>query len=279
MFTYQKHNIDLWGVINITPDSFSDGGFWFDPHSLHQFQDLCREFDVLDLGAQSTAPQSQAISEEEEKNRLLSFEEKKVIANNQSLSLDTYRPAVANWFNQRHSIIWNDVSGVIDQEVIVWLKNPHHQYVLTFTHLVNREQTPDHFKLISDDEIVDSFKGFLAKAELSLGDFQNQIIIDPGFGFSKTREQNIKLLKNLPDLIDRSLFPHWLIGLSRKSFLRFPINLDPKNEKNQNDLDHLQVLLIKNLLDSLKVPRWISLRTHSSHLGYALKNFHVMMKA
>jgi dihydropteroate synthase len=278
MFTFGKHKIDLWGVINITPDSFSDGGFWLDPKSNHQFQEFCREFDVLDLGAQSTAPQSQIISEDEEKKRLHFFEEKNVLTNNQSLSLDTYRPSVANWFNERHSIIWNDVSGVIDHNVTEWLKNPQHQYVLTFTYLDNREQTPDHFKLIRDDDILESFKAFLTKAEGSLGAFQKQVIIDPGFGFSKNREQNIRLLKNLPELIDQSLFPHWLIGLSRKSFLRFPASLDPKQEKNQKDLDHLQVLLIKDFLDSLELPRWISLRTHSSHLGYALKNFHVMMK-
>lgn len=249
------------GVINLTPDSFSDGKR---AYSYPWWQDV---FDIYDIGAESTAPFNQAITENEELDRLekhlFPLKEK---LRGKVLSLDSYKINTMKVFLKEFkgfSIILNDVSGKLEDQYLKILKdNPKVLFVLSHNLAPSRELTSNHmdYTQVESLNLKDYFLDkllILKKESLS-----NRVIFDPCFGFSKTTQQNIKLLKNLPRLIRSfdSDIP-WLVGISRKRFLRESLEMDMRQKVNQIKVDQLQSILLSKLMDQLP-KRKLIMRVH-----------------
>jgi dihydropteroate synthase len=268
------------GVINITPDSFSTPNLHNDSNSfLTHFKAMQDWADIIDIGAESTAPMNQAISEAQELERyqkivfpiLSSLDITETI-----ISIDTYKPrlfmTVADEFLRYHpkvKLIWNDVSGKLDGEMQDILQKPPFPFTYVYAHnlVPQRRLTNDHMSYISTaqgelflNEIVTYFQEgmhFLEKCNVPF-------ILDPCFGFSKSREQNQYLLKNIRRFLDHFSDKQMLIGISHKSFLRFPID---------NGLEQAENLhaLILNKIRSYH--RDCIYRIHHSSIKNALENF------
>lgn len=253
------------GVINLTPNSFSDGGAY-----QRSFKNLINDhFDILDFGAESTAPFNQEVSESEEWQRLKSnLENYQNDFKNKTISLDSYKLSTMKKFVktfQAKKIILNDVSGCLEPEYLDFLKDHSDTYfVYTHNFVPSRNQTSDHMKYSSRQPI--NLKMYFDEAYeyLSKNGLVSRVIFDPGFGFAKTRDQNILLLKELPTIIKS--YPRelpWLIGLSRKSFLRKDRLVDPKNPETQDELDRMGSNIMSSLMAELR-NRMIIFRTHET---------------
>jgi dihydropteroate synthase len=224
---------NLWGIVNLTPNSFSDGG---ELSSVEQVKQRVRLFTsrcaVLDFGAESTAPFNQPISVDEEINRLeqlfLPIFDSAMIQGKQ-ISIDTYHPETftfvykqINSFTDDVRLIWNDVSGVWDESVQQILTDTDAYYVFSHTNVPSREKTSYHMDFvqeISGDEFMQQFFGHYSPI-LKNERYKDRIVIDPCFGFSKSYSQNWLLLNNLNKIIDFFSDYNILIGISRKSFLK-----------------------------------------------------------
>lgn len=235
----------LMGVINLTPNSFSDGGkFLACEDLLSGWESLAPYCQIIDVGGESTAPKNGPIHENEEQERLeifFSLLEKlqrddpkkleKLIAQS-SLSIDTYRPSTMHKVALKLKalklgpwpLIWNDISGVLDRECQEFFKHhPQTQYVLSHNFSPTRQSGSQHLKhvqKISDQDLLESLHSFF---EQGLATFQAwkrpRPWLDPGLGFAKSGPQNWAILKNMGAFFDRHPGP-WLLGISRKSFLR-----------------------------------------------------------
>ena len=222
----------VMGIINLTPDSFSDGGEMTTVSDLQEKISYFKSFgvDIFDFGTQSTAPTSKAVTGDEELKRFHLFTEcfSSLDLKNESVSIDTYRPTtfikLYEFLKQQGhvgEIFWNDVSGVLDNETISLLKNyPDIKYIFTYTNIPKKDKTPLHKDFIDHNldtfSIIGKFKEGLLKLSFLP---EGNMIFDLGFGFSKTLEQNHEIFKNLRNILrafDRESF--WLWGLSRKSF-------------------------------------------------------------
>jgi dihydropteroate synthase len=274
---YKQQRIQIWGVVNATPNSFSDGGEITTAQDFERRLNEWKHLDGLDVGAESTAPKNTAITHQEERQRL----EQTLIPHlknwprSLTLSLDTYHVETAEWlFAQAPKdvpMVWNDVSGKVDPAVIQLLqKYPALKYVLCFNPVPTRAQTSQHMDFVTPGSIVPAArKFFLESFETFLRvDLFSRVIADPCFGFGKSREQNHQLMLQIPTLMDELACPVWMWGVSRKSFLRFP---DETSELAA--LDGLALLWINTALDKLTHPHTIVLRTHAPLLARALGNW------
>lgn len=226
------------GVINRTPNSFSDQGQSLNPH---HFESQLKSFledptVIVDVGFESTAPMNQAVSSEEEFSRFENFLDasKDFSFENKFISFDTYKVQnfllMAKSFKALHPrahFIFNDVSGVLDDELkeaLLKFKNENFYYIYTFAHIPSRDQVLDHMKFLhpESDVITEASLAF-KKAYNWFKSFQmeDKLILDPGFGFSKTFEQNWQLIDHWSELEAKTnLDVPVLVGLSKKSFLK-----------------------------------------------------------
>nr|WP_244281264.1 dihydropteroate synthase [Synechococcus sp. UW106] len=210
----------VMGVINITPDSFSDGGrFLASERALSEAQrQLNNGADVLDLGAQSTRPGAEEVGEEEELRRLLPALKAIRERNPDALiSVDTFLAPVAARALEAGASWINDVSGGRrDPDLLRVVADAGCPVVLM--HSRGNSQSMD--QLTSYSDVVADVKGALverSEAAIKAGVQESQIIWDPGLGFAKTHEQNLQLLRDLEQLT-RGPRPV-LIGPSRKRFI------------------------------------------------------------
>ncbi len=278
------------GVINLTPNSFSDGQL--NRHNLvsQKLQEwsFC---DVIDVGAESTAPHNAPISFEQEKKRLETELLPHLAAwpSHMTLSLDTYRFDTIRWFLKscptHINLIWNDISGLVDKNLCSFLADhPQLRYVLSFNPMRSRENVQSHMKYVLEGPVIDAFRLFFETGFNTLiqNNVYSQVIADPVFGFAKSREQNHLLCRELPDLMESFACPRWMWGVSRKRFMRFPESLDAKESHNQELLDAQALLLYQHWLQKLTQPHTIYVRTHRPFTLGALKSFeemqHVWMK-
>jgi dihydropteroate synthase len=219
----------LMGVINLTPDSFSDGGeFNTVDAALTQAQALeAAGADIIDMGGQSTRPGSEQITLNEEIDRVIPV--LKAVRRSVSLpiSIDTTRAAVAKAAVADGADIVNDISaGTFDLEMlptVARLKVP-----IILMHIRGTPQTME--QLTDYQDLMGEISDFLAKkiaASAAAGIEQDKIIIDPGIGFAKNYEQNLEVLRCLAQL--GTLNCPVLVGPSRKSFIGRILNqADPK---------------------------------------------------
>ena len=204
------------GVVNITPDSFSDGGRFFDSKAAvaHARQLVEDGADLIDIGGESTRPGSAPVSEQEELNRLLP-----VLENLQlkiPVSVDTRRPAVMRTVLEAGASMINDIEALAAPGALQAVAKSN--CAVCLMHMRGEPRTMQQHPHY--DDVVGEVKAFLKeriKKARAAGVDAGRIVVDPGFGFGKTLQHNLALLKNLSSLA--SLGVPVLAGWSRKSSL------------------------------------------------------------
>ena len=208
----------VMGVVNVTPDSFSDGGRWFEPRAAvaHGLALLADGADILDVGGESTRPGSRRVPVEVELDRVLPVVEG-LVAAGAAVSIDTTRPRVATEAVARGAVIVNDVSGgLADEEMHATIARLGVVYVA-----MHWRGHADVMDSLSDyDDVVTDVRRELADRVAALraaGVDDSQVVLDPGLGFAKAGADNWPLLARLGELVADG-FPV-LVGASRKRFL------------------------------------------------------------
>jgi len=206
------------GVVNVTPDSFSDGGQWFASgdairHGLHL---LAEGADIIDIGGESTRPGAARPDVDEELRRVLPVVTE-LAATGACVSIDTMRPAVAERAIGAGARMVNDVSGGrADPGMLPFVARAQVPYVCMHWRGHSRDmQSRAHY----DDVVTDVIRelGSQAAAALDSGIARDRLIVDPGLGFAKTGEHNWELLRRFDELAALEL--PILAGVSRKTFL------------------------------------------------------------
>ncbi len=220
----------VMGVLNVTPDSFSDGGKFLDPRQAAK-QALALEkagADILDIGAESTRPGSQPTSATEELRRLLPVLEALRGKLKIPISVDTRKSTVAEIALGAGAQILNDVSGLNYDPHLAEVA-AHYKVPLILMHMRGEPhtmQTRPFARNVMKD-VTQGLRRSVARARAA-GVAKSQIILDPGIGFGKSFEQNYELIANLPQLAKLG-YP-LLVGTSRKGFLGATLSRDGKSK-------------------------------------------------
>lgn len=208
-------------VLNVTPDSFSDGGqfFSFDQAIAHAQQMISEGADIIDIGGESTRPGSEFVSEEEELRRVIPVIERLAAKGSVPISIDTTKSIVARAALQAGAEIVNDISG-LRFDVTLADVAAETRAGLVLMHSRGTPKDMQQLPPVADirSEVIKGLSESVAIAEQH-GVAREAIVIDPGIGFGKTVAQNCELIANL-DQIARA-FPDLpvMIGTSRKSFI------------------------------------------------------------
>jgi dihydropteroate synthase len=206
------------GVVNVTPDSFSDGGEFLDPaRAIEHAAELVREgADVLDIGGESTRPGAEAVGAEEEIRRVAPVLDG-LVGVGVPISIDTSKAAVAEAALDAGATWVNDVTALRGDPDLAALC-AERRCELVLMHMLGTPRTMQEDPRY--DDVVAEVKAFLAErieAAVAGGVDERRIWIDPGIGFGKTVEHNLELLRRLSEL--RDLGRPILVGTSRKSFI------------------------------------------------------------
>jgi dihydropteroate synthase len=216
----------LMGVLNVTPDSFSDGGLFFDKEKAisHALRMVEGGADIIDIGGESTRPGSKPLEIEEELRRVIPVIESLAKEVDVPLSIDTYKSTVAQRAIEAGAEIINDISGLhFDPSLAkVAAKNDTPLILMHIRGTPETMQKGVHYDSLFS-EILQCLKESIQRAE-STGLDPRQIIIDPGIGFGKTAEDNLLIIKNLYEF--RILGKPILLGTSRKSFIGKILNTE-----------------------------------------------------
>jgi len=205
------------GVLNITPDSFSDGGKFIDPQKAtdHALKMEAEGADIIDIGGESTRPGARAVSVEEEIDRVIPVIEFIRRHSDIPISIDTQKSFVAEAALQSGADIINDVSALSTDPRVGEVTARYHAPII----LMHMQGDPRSMQ--NDpryDNVVPEIKTYLAnQAELALSLGIKDIILDPGIGFGKTVEHNLTILRELKDFT--TLGYPLMVGVSRKSFI------------------------------------------------------------
>ena len=207
------------GVLNVTPDSFSDGGTFTDVVTAVEagIQLVEAGADLLDVGGESTRPGADPVPSDIERERVIPVIEELAKRVEVPISVDTYKAGIAEAAIKAGATIVNDVSGLRYEPNLVDVV-AHYEAAIVLMHL--RGQSKDMYQQASYHdlvgEVLDELRESIAFA-LSRGIKRSQIIVDPGIGFSKEADHNYEVLARLQEFSDLE-FPV-LVGPSRKSFL------------------------------------------------------------
>jgi len=210
----------IMGVLNVTPDSFSDGGRFFDPADAiaHAEEMVENGADIIDIGGESTRPGSEFVPLEVELNRVVPVI-KAVVALGASaaISIDTWKSEVAERALDLGVHVVNDISGLMFDTRLADLA-ARYEAGLILSHI---KGTPKNMQVNPTyDDVVSEVRDVLAKAAgaaMSAGVGPQSIVVDPGIGFGKRLEHNLEILKRLGELV--ALGYPVLIGPSRKAFI------------------------------------------------------------
>jgi dihydropteroate synthase len=230
MLQLNKHVFDLkrpllMGILNITPDSFSDGGQYLTlDEALKRAHQMIEEgVDIIDIGGESTRPGSEPVSVDEELKRIMPIIEALKKKSDIAISVDTYKPQVMKAVIDLDVAMINDVYALSQPGAIDTIK--HSNVGICLMHMQGTPKTmqvnPHYTNVVSE---VKLFLDARVKHLISEGIDKSRMILDPGFGFGKTFEHNIALLQNLESF--ESIELPLLVGLSRKSFIRKILNDD-----------------------------------------------------
>ena len=209
----------VMGVVNVTPDSFSDGGRWFDRESAikHGLDLVAQGADILDVGGESTRPGAPRVDEAEELDRVVPVV-RALAAEGHRVSVDTMRASVAVACLKAGAVMLNDVSGgLADSSMATIAAHARATYIAMHwrghsEHMDSLNQYPNGVAAAVTDELRDRVDLLLAA-----GLDRDLIVLDPGLGFSKDADQNWEMLRDLDGLT--ALGYPLLIGTSRKRFL------------------------------------------------------------
>ena len=248
------------GILNITQNSFSDGGMYFDySKACEHLQELINDgADIVDIGAESTKPFSQAVSADEQLKRILPIldfvQEQKI---NVPLSIDTRSAKVAEACIRAGASIINDVSGLeYDEKMADVVAANGVKVIIQHTKgTPENMQVAPHYESLMDEIYLDLKKRI--DFAVSRGVNTENIIVDPGIGFGKTREDNFEILRRIEEL--QGLGSPVMLGISRKSLLNMP------------DKDNMTKDIFTVALNTLAVARKVDyIRVHNVKLHKAL---------
>ena len=230
----KKHIFDrpaVMGILNVTPDSFSDGGRYNQmDNALHHCETLLSDgADIIDIGGCSTRPNNAIATESEEMERVVPILKaiRKVFPET-LISIDTFRKNVAEACMSEGADIINDISGgLFDKEMLSYIGQNHIPYVMM--HCVGTPETMHQYTL--GGNIHQTVMDFFAQQCKTLETYgEQQIILDPGIGFGKSLEANYQLLGDL-ERYRYNNFPI-LIGISRKSLINKVLHTTPDTAEN-----------------------------------------------
>ncbi len=214
--TLSFDNTLIMGILNVTPDSFSDGGMFADVDSAvaHAKKMVADGADIIDVGGESSRPGSAPLSERQELARVLPVVSRLIKEVSAPISIDTYKPGVAEACLKAGAHLLNDITGLTNPQMIQVAARYHVPVVAM--HMKGTPKTMQENPVYQD--VVREIKAFFkeritAARKAGIED----IIIDPGIGFGKTLEHNLCILKNLGEL--KSLGCPILVGPSRKAFI------------------------------------------------------------
>lgn len=208
----------VMGVLNVTPDSFSDGGVYFDPdEAIRRGTEMAEQgADLIDVGGESTRPGSDLVAEDEEWRRVGRVVETLVRKVDVPLSIDTMKPAVAEKAIRAGASIVNDVSGMRDPAMVRLVAQERVGVVAM--HMLGNPKTMQQDPHYAD--VVGEVRAFLLdriRALTAAGVAPESIAVDPGIGFGKSLEHNLSLIRGLDTLAE--LGHPVVVGVSRKSFI------------------------------------------------------------
>lgn len=228
----------VMGVLNVTPDSFSDGGQWFEPDRAiaHGAQLLTEGADLIDVGGESTRPGARRPSEEEELRRVIPVV-RALAADGALVSIDTMRANVARAAVEAGAILVNDVSGgLADPEMLPFVASAGVGYICMHWrgHSDRMQSRAEYSDVVG--EVISELRERV-DAALAAGIAPDRIAIDPGLGFAKTGEHNWALLGALDQLT--ALGYPVLVAASRKAFLGAlladPVTGQPRRTLDRDD--------------------------------------------
>ncbi len=239
------------GILNVTPDSFSDGGKFTRANIAvdHAFKMIDDGAHIIDIGGESTRPGSVPISENEECKRILPvIESIKKINSKTIISIDTYKASVAKKAIEAGADIVNDISGLtFDKEMLPLLSGKDIPVIIM--HINGKPKTmqknPTYGNLVKD---IRSFLRHQSKVAEQSGIKNNHIILDPGIGFGKTFEHNFTLLGRLDEICNLG-YPV-MIGPSRKAFIGDELNL-PADDRIEGTL----ATVVAGIMNGAKIVR------------------------
>ncbi len=223
----------VMAILNVTPDSFSDGGkFYSIGNALKQAEKLIEEgADILDIGGESTRPDSERVSLEDEISRVVPIIEAISKRFSVPISIDTSKSEVAEKAIESGAEIINDISGLKFDERIALIAAKYNSG-LVLMHLRGKFQEMHKQEPVADilREVSRGFRESIEKAK-SFGVKDEQICLDVGIGFSKTFEQNLELIAKIDKLCREFKKYPMLVGASRKSFIGKILNNIPADER------------------------------------------------
>ena len=215
----------VMGVLNVTPDSFSDGGLWVDPQRAvaHGLEMIEQGASIIDVGGESTRPGAEEVSEADELDRVLPVIEALSRRTSTPISIDTRKPKVAERSVEAGAVIINDTLGEATDRTM------DHVAASTGAAIVvmHSRGTPATMRELTEyDDVVTDVREFLRHRAAQLMDQgveRDAICLDPGYGFAKDPRQNLVLLRRLDEIVD--LGCPVLVGTSRKSFIGATLNV------------------------------------------------------
>ena len=258
---------NIMGIINLTPDSFSQDGLYrkgnndYPDLALKKAQEMIAQgADIIDLGGQSSRPGAKNISLQEELARILPVVKLLAKKIKVPISIDTIKPLVARAALDAGAQIVNDICGLRDKQMRAVVAN--YKAAVVIMHM--RGMPVNMQKIIAYKSVIDEVCLYLKKslnAALHAGIKPDKIIIDPGIGFGKTAEHNLKIIKHLADF--KILGKPILVGPSRKSFITKILENDAQSQVNgtlatcilaaQNGANIVRVHDVKAVSQSLKM--------------------------
>lgn len=262
-FRLRENRTYIMGILNVTPDSFSDGGRYNSLYNAlkHTEKMLSEGADIIDAGAVSTRPFSDKVAEEEEWERLGKILEEIKKQFSCTVSVDTVSPLVAARSLEAGADIINDVSGIFSSEMAEVIKKYRCGWVMMHGGIAVRKaeeivEFPD--GIVAD---VNAFFADMIKNAQNFGIDRRQLCLDPGFGFSKTNGQNTELLLN-SERLDTHGIP-LLCALSRKRFI--------SDVSGEDDKERIIGTLAANLIAVKKgasIVRVHDVAAHKKAFGY-----------
>lgn len=215
-------NIQLMGIINVTPDSFSGDGIMDSTAVYNHIERIIKNgADIVDIGGESTKPGANPLSHEQEQRRILPIIQKVFEKTSIPISVDTYHPETAEKVLKLGVKIINDITGLTNHDMCTLVA--HHQAEVVIMHMRGIPETMQKDPHCKDIilEIKSFFRERITKANAA-GIPDKNIIVDPGIGFGKLLEHNLAIFKNLNEFkrpFDDKRVYRVLVGPSRKSFI------------------------------------------------------------
>jgi len=241
----------IMGIVNVTPDSFHDGGKFYDFKTAfaHAEQMIKDGVDIIDIGGESTKPFSEPVPLEEELKRVIPLI-KELVTFNIPLSIDTYKAKVAEKALEAGASMINDISGLKGDSLMAKVAGEA-KVPVVIMHIKGTPKTMQANPVYDDliKEINDYFKQSIDIA-LKAGIEPSKIILDPGIGFGKTVEHNIEIIKRLNEF--KSLGFPILLGPSRKSFIGKLCNDIPTEQRLSGTLASV-VIGVEKGVDMVRV--------------------------